>query len=87
MNANVFVEQVARKISQMGLSMPAILLLEAHKPVAFLGSQLAIIAQPALEFFLPRSLIQNTVELLADADQIEHLIVTLERGSGVGEKQ
>lgn len=87
MNANTFVDQFAHKISQMGLATPAILLLEAHKPVAFLGSQLALIAQPTLEFFLPRPLIQHTVDLLADADQIERLIVTLEHGSGVGEKR
>jgi hypothetical protein len=62
-----------------GLTGPAILLLEAHKPWAFLGSQLILVVQPALDSFLPRHLLENLALMLSEDDQIEQLIVTLEQ--------
>lgn len=86
MNGNIFLDQVANKIAQMGLITPAILLLETHKPVSFLGSQLALIAQPTLQIFLPRPLVQNTVDLLANTDLLEQLIIRLEQRAATREK-
>jgi len=54
------------------------LLLEAHKPVAFIGSQFLLVTQPVLDIFLPQNFIRNTSDLLADSDQVEQLIATLE---------
>lgn len=75
-----FAEKVANKIIDLGLAAPAILLLEAHKPLAFLGSQLLLIAQPTLDIFLPQTLTRNSADLLADPRQVEHLITCLEGG-------
>lgn len=77
-----FAEKVANKIIDLGLAAPAILLLEAHKPLAFLGSQLLLIAQPTLDIFLPQTLTRNSADLLADTRQFEHLIACLEVGLG-----
>jgi hypothetical protein len=74
----VFIKKVVDKITHLGLTAPAILLLEAHKPLAFMGSQLLLVAQPTLGIFLPPNLIRNTANLLADPDQLEELIVRLE---------
>jgi len=52
--------------------------LEAHKPVAFIGSQFLLVTQPVLDIFLPQNLIRNTVDLLGDSDQLEQLIIRLE---------
>ena len=76
-----FIEKVANKIADLGLTAPAILLLEAHKPLAFIGSQLLLVAQPTLDIFLPQNLIRNTADLLADSNQLEQLITSLEINS------
>ena len=80
MKSNNFVQKVADKITDLGLIGPAILLLEANKPLAFLGSQLLLVAQPTLNIFVPPSLTQQTINLLADSTQLEQLLQTLESG-------
>jgi len=81
MNPNNFVQKVADKITDLGLIGPAILLLEANKPLAFLGSQLLLVAQPTLNIFVPSNLTQQTINLLTDSQQLEQLIQTLETGT------
>lgn len=73
-----FIQNVADKIADLRLTMPAILLLEAHKPLAFLGSQLLLIAQPTLDIFLPQNLVNDLAKLLAEPEQVEQLITRLE---------
>ncbi len=79
MDQMTFVEKVARKISGLGLAAPAILFLEAHKPLAFLSSQLLLIAQPTLNLFVSSHSTQNMVDLLADPTQLEQLMTQLEQ--------
>lgn len=78
-NNLTFAEKAANKITSLGLAAPAILLLEAHKPLAFIGSQLLLIVQPTLNLFLSQHFTNNTIELLADSHQFEQLITHLER--------
>ncbi len=78
METIAFVEKVANKIYNLGLTAPAILLLEAHKPLAFVGSQLLLVAQPTLDIFLPKNLTGNAANLLSNPDQLEELITRLE---------
>jgi hypothetical protein len=78
MKQNTFIESVADKITALGLTGPAILLLEANKPLAFISSQLLLVAQPTLDIFLSRNFTQNVVDLLADSEQLEQLITHLE---------
>ena len=78
MNPDNFVQKVADKITNLGLAGPAILLLEANKPLAFLGSQLLLVAQPTLNIFISPHLTQQTINLLTDSDQLEQLIQALE---------
>ena len=81
MKTVAFVEELANKIIDLRLTAPAILLLEAHKPLAFVGSQLLLIAQPTLGILLPKNLVENTANLLANPDQLETLITRLETNS------
>ncbi len=83
METTVFTEKAANKIIDLGLTAPAILLLEAHKPLAFIWSQLLLVAQPTLDIFLPQNLIRNTADLLANPYQLEQLITKLEINSAV----
>ncbi len=73
-----FTEKLAHKITHLGLTTPAILLLEAHKPLAFVGSQLLLVAQPTLNLFVSVDLTRNMADMLADPIQIEALITQLE---------
>ncbi len=86
MEKTSFIEQVTQRISELGLTTPAILLLEAHKPLAFLGSQLLFIAQPAMDIFAPPNLIGNLADLLANDSQLEQLITMLEKSATKKEK-
>ena len=79
MDQMTFVEKVTRKISGLGLTAPAILFLEAHKPLAFLSSQLLLIAQPSLNLFVSPHSTQSMVNLLADPSQLEQLMTQLEQ--------
>ncbi len=73
------IEAVARRIEALGLSTPAILMLEANKPLSFLGSQAILILQPILNFALDQSTSQEFAQLLADRQNVERLIQRLER--------
>ncbi|MCB0193282.1 MAG: hypothetical protein KDJ65_15155 [Anaerolineae bacterium] len=78
MEKNDFAEKVANKIFNLGLTAPAIFLLEAHKPLAFLGSQLLLIGQPVLNIFLSHHLTSNAVTLFENPEHLETLITHLE---------
>jgi hypothetical protein len=66
------------------LAEPAVLLLEANKPLAFLGSQLLMVAQPTLNIFVSPHLTKQTINLLTDSAQLEQLIQVLETGPAQG---
>jgi hypothetical protein len=74
-----FVGKVAQKLINLGLAAPAVLLLEAHKPLAFIGCQCLLLAQPTLNLFISPYLTQGFVDLLADPDQLDQLIAHLEQ--------
>jgi len=87
-DANSFLKTVSQKITDLGLAQPAVLLLEAHKPLAFLGSQLLLVAQPTLDLFLPQNFTRHTVNLLSDSAQLEQLIIQLQnRASATTEEK
>ena len=75
---STFIQKLAAKITDLGLTGPAILLLEANKPLAFVGSQLLLVAQPTLDMFLRPGVTQNIADLLADPAQVEQLLLALE---------
>jgi len=74
------IEGVAQRIESMGLATPAILMLEAHKPLSFLGSQALLILQPILTFALDPQTSSDYATLLEDRQNVELLIQRLERG-------
>ncbi len=84
MSQTIFVTKIATKIKDLGLTAPILFLLEAHKPLAFIGSQFLLVTQPALDLFLPQNFVQHAVNLLQDPVQLEQLLVSLEAKSGPG---
>jgi hypothetical protein len=79
-----FVETIATKIIDLGLTAPAIFLLEAHKPLAFVSSQLLLVAQPTLDLLLPDQFTGHLAGLLAEPAEIDQLLARLEAGAGQG---
>lgn len=75
---NPFLEKVAAFIEARGLRLPTLLLLEAGRPLTFLGGQLLWIAQPALSLLMPGQWLQQTAQLLEEPEAIEALIARLE---------
>jgi hypothetical protein len=75
---NPFLEQVATFVQVRGLRLPLLLMLEAGRPLAFLGGQFLWIAQPALSLILPGQWIQQTAQLLEEPEAVAALIARLE---------
>lgn len=79
MDQNLFIEKFTTKLTRLGLTVPALLLLEAHKPLAFLGSQLLLVVQPSLNLFISPVYTQGIIDLLADPNQVEQCLSRLEQ--------
>lgn len=77
---NVF--QVADRIRRLGLQSPALVALEAGRPLAFLAAQLVWLAQPALALFLPGGELTRLAEILEDRESVKTLIDLLGREPG-----
>jgi hypothetical protein len=87
-SSDQFVERLARLIARWGLETPAIALLEANKPLSFVGSHALFMLQPITDFFVAHELTSDLAVLLADRGRLEELISRLEAmGSGVAERQ
>lgn len=72
-------ERVAGAVTDRRLEVPAILTLELHKPLAFLGSQALIVFTPLLAPAIGLENLQKASHLLADRDNLERLIEHIER--------
>jgi hypothetical protein len=73
-----FVNQIATTLSRHGWETPALVLLEAGKPLTFLGGQLLWVVQPALSLVMPTDLVRQTAQLLEEPEAVEALISQLE---------
>ena len=74
-----FIKEWADRIKQMRLTMLAILLLEAHKPLSFVAGQFIILGQPMLNLFVPPPFPANVVSLFSNRAYLERLIKELEQ--------
>ena len=72
-----FVKQIADRIWRLGLRLPALTVLEAGRPFAFVAGQALWITQPALALVVPRDLLSQTAELLEDPEAVNSLIKLL----------
>jgi hypothetical protein len=65
---------LAGAITRRGLITPALLTLEAGRPLALIASQFLWVAQPALAMFLPREDVGRLARLLEEPGTVEKLI-------------
>lgn len=72
------IEAWARRAARWHLTAPAILFLEMHKPLAFIGAQVMWVAAPFLDTWIDRTEAHEFGLLLEDPASVEALICRLE---------
>lgn len=78
--ADELIEKAASEIERRKLEVPAVVLLETHKPLAFIGSQGAIAFAPFVAPFLGFDFVNNYSRLFAKRENIEKLLDRIEKG-------
>lgn len=73
------IEKAATEIEKRKMSAPAVIFLEMHKPLSYIGSQAAIVFSPFLVPFVGFDFVNNYSRLLSKRENIEKLIVRLEQ--------
>lgn len=73
------VEKVAENIIRLGLQLPTLFVLDAGRPVVFLGSQLLWVAQPAASLFVPAATVKQWATLLEKPTALTALKHRLEK--------
>jgi len=76
------IEAVAKRVVSMGLSVPAILFLEMHKPVSFLASQAVTFFSPVFAAFFGFARMNETAAFLRKRENIEALVEKIEELGG-----
>jgi len=79
-----FVERLVRLTARWGMVTPVVTILEANKPLSFVGSQGLLMLQPLADLFVPREITAELADLLADRQRLERLIARLENLNGSG---
>ena len=71
-------DRFAQRVVQMGMTAPAILFLEAYKPLSFLGAQLLWFSEPFLNLLIRPADLHDFTVLIQDEAGTEALIERLE---------
>lgn len=72
------IDALATQIVRRGLSAPAILFLELHKPFAFIGSQAGIVFSPFLAPFFGFDKVDLYTQLLSERENWDRLVERIE---------
>ena len=76
------IESLVSRLDAWGMAAPALMFLEANKPLSFLGSQMILLSQPVLGLIWEDSLLRDYALLLEDRDNVERLLCHLEGSRG-----
>ncbi len=74
------IERAANEIGRRKLEVPAVLFLELHKPLAFVGSQSSIMFAPFIAPFVGFDFVNNYSRLFAKRENVERLLQRIESG-------
>lgn len=74
-----FLDQLAQQLRERGWRMPALVALEAGRPLAFLGGQLLWVLEPAITLLLPQNHVQQLAQCLEEPTAVSALIARLEK--------
>jgi len=72
------ITKVVDRIKRMGLEAPAILFLEAHKPLAFIGGQILYFSRPFLGLIFGFQDVSLFAKILSTPGGVERLLEKLE---------
>ena len=72
------IDALAQQVVKRGLSVPAVLFLELHKPFAFIGSQAGIVFSPFLAPFFGFDRVDLYTQLLSERENWERLVERIE---------
>lgn len=73
------ISKLASEIVERGMSVPAIFFLESTKYLSFLGSQFLVFLGPIATCFINNNKYYNVTDMLEDKDNVEQLILQIER--------
>ena len=79
MNDKSIISEFAKKISDRGLSVPSIFLLESAKYISFIAGQILIFLGSILTFFVNDKKYYQFIELIEKKENVEFLIVQIEK--------
>ena len=71
-------EKIARRINRHGMTIPALMFLELHKPLAGVGGALIQMLAPGLDWILGEENTESLATLFGDRQQVSGLIARLE---------
>jgi hypothetical protein len=74
----LLIERIANRVHRHGMHIPAVMLLELHKPLAGVGAALIQFLAPGLDWILGDRDTENLALLLSDRGQVECLISRIE---------
>ena len=72
-------EKLSRRLVKMKLGIPAIFLLELHKPLNFIGSQIMIILEPFVQAIFNFSDYRTFALMMEKRENVERLIQAIEQ--------
>jgi len=72
------IEKAANEVARRKLQTPAILFLEMHKPLAYVGASASLVFAPFAVPFLGYEFINNYSRLFAKRENVERLISKIE---------
>ena len=72
------IDRIAHRIAGLGMTAPAVLFLEMNKPLAFMGAQLLLAAQPFLSLTFDQADLRDFAEIIEERSGVEQLIARLE---------
>ena len=72
------IDSIAKKVVDRRLETPAVLFLEMHRPLSFIGSQVVLVAMPLLAPLVGAQRTVDFSKLLRDRANVELLILRIE---------
>ena len=74
-----WLERIADRVVRRGLAAPAIFMLQAAKPLNFVGSQLIVFFKPIISMVVPPAKCDQAAELLSRRHSVEALLQMIEQ--------
>lgn len=75
---DVFLDRLADAVQRYGLRTPALLALDAGRPLTFVGGQMLWLLQPALSLIVPGKHVAQLAQVLEKQETVSALVSRLE---------